>query len=182
MHVIAAKSPPRSRPAAARNNRLASANDAAANSWQAEVSLTLTQCNEGARGERVHAAFTHWLMCSSQMKQRAEWYDTRLAVTHVFAANVYWCWWAHSTHAARHSYFDPLFFYFCPLFPVFCLLATSNQSSEMEAGPSGTRSSSLRSREEMNIIMCIRQPGGHLTSQVGPDFWRGGGYGRRNLI
>lgn len=121
--------------------------------------------------QNVHADFTKWLMCSSQMKQHAEWYDTCLTVTHVLAVNIYWCWWAHSTHAARHSYFDPLFFYFCPLFPVFRLLATSDQSSEMKAGPSGTCLSSLRSRDEMKVIMWIRHLGEHLASQVRLHIW-----------
>lgn len=104
------------------------------------------------------------------MKQWAEWYDTCLAVTHVFAANGYWCWWAPLHSASQAQLFWSLVLLFLsPLFPVFCLLATSNQSLEMEAGPSGTSLLSIRSWDEMKVIMGTRQPGGHLTSQVGSD-------------
>lgn len=109
-------------------------------------------------------------MCSSQMKQRAEWYDTCLAVTHVFAANGYWCWWAPLHSASQAQLFWSLVLLFpSPLFPVFCLLATSNQSIEMDSEPSGTCLLSMRSGDEMKVIMGTRQPGGHLTSQVGSD-------------
>lgn len=111
-------------------------------------------------------------MCSSQMKRWTEWYDTCLAVTHVFAANGYWCWWAPLHSASQAQLFWSLVLLFLsPLFPVFCLLATSNQSLEMEAGPSGTCLLSIRSWDEMKVMMGTRQPGGHLTSQVGSDIW-----------
>lgn len=104
------------------------------------------------------------------MKQRAEWYDTCLAVTHVFAANGYWCWWAPLHSASQAQLFWSLVLLFpSPLFPVFCLLATSNQSIEMDSEPSGTCLLSMRSGDEMKVIMGTRQPGGHLTSQVGSD-------------
>ena len=101
------------------------------------------------------------------MKQWAEWYDTCLAVTHVSAANIYWCWWAplHSGSPAQ-LFWSLVLLFLSPFFPVFCLLATSHQSSAMEAGPSSTSLLSIRSRDKMKVIMGTRQPGGHLTSQV----------------
>lgn len=121
---------------------------------------------EVSLSQHVCVDFSEWLMCSSQMKQCAEWYDTCLAVTHVFAANGYWCWWAPLYSGSQAQLFWSLVLLFLsPLFPVFCLLATSNQSLEMEAEPSGTSLLSIRSWDEMKVIMGTRQPCEHLTSQ-----------------
>lgn len=97
------------------------------------------------------------------MKQRAEWYDTCLAVTRVFAANVYCCWWAplHSGSQAQ-LFWSLVLLFLSPFFPVFCLLATTNQSLKMEAEPLGTCLLGMRSWDEMNVIMGTRQLGGHL--------------------
>lgn len=144
--------------------------------WQAQVSLTLTQRNEGARGE-AYRSTSVWISLSdwclpvkwssglSDMTLVSLWHAcSQLTVIGVDGP--------HSTQPARHSYFDPLFFCFCPpLFPVFCLLATSNQSFEIEAEPSGTCLLSMRSWDEMSVIMGTRQPGGHFTSQVGSVIW-----------
>ena len=92
--------------------------ETAVSSWQAEVSLTLTQRNEGARGEAylstsVRISMSDWCLPVkwsrglSDMTLVSLWHTCpRLTVIGVDGP--------HSTQPARHSYFDPLFFYFCP--------------------------------------------------------------------
>lgn len=146
------------------------------NSWQAAVSLTLTQHNEEARGE-AYLSTSVWIPLSEwcvPVKWSSGLSDmTLVSLWHMCSQlTVIGVDGPHSTQPARHSYFDPLFFYFCPpRFPVFCLLATSNQSLEMEAGPSATGLLGIRSWDEMKAIMGTRQLGGHLTSQVRSDIW-----------
>lgn len=90
----------------------------AVRSRQTEVSLTLTQCNEGARGEAylntsVWISLSDWCVPvkwssgQSDMTLVSLWHAC-LQLTFIGVDG------PHSTQAARHSYFDPLFFYFCP--------------------------------------------------------------------
>lgn len=158
------------------------AKEVALNSWQAEVSLTLTQRNEGARGEASLSTSApisqsdwcvpvKWSSGLSDMTLVSLWH-ARSQLTFIGVDG------PHSTHAARHGYFDPLFFYFCPLVPVFCLLATSHQGSEMEAEPSGACLSSMRSRDEMRVITWTRS----APKVSGRTRHLGNVSGRRNLI
>lgn len=140
------------------------------NSWQGEVSLTLTHCNERARGEAhlnmsVQISLSDWCVPVkwssglSDMTLVSLWHTcSRLTVIGVDGP--------HSTQRARHSYFWSLVLLFLyPLFPVFCLLATSNQSLETETGPSGTRLLSIRCSDEMKVIKGTRELGDRTASQ-----------------
>lgn len=134
MHVIAAKFPLRSRPRRwwKQPNCFFSAEDAAANSWQAKVSPTLTQRNEGSQrwaslGTSTPISPSDWCVpvkwsgALSDMTRVSLWHTcSRLTLIGVDGA--------HSTHAARRSYFDPLFFYFCPPLP--CFLSPCHIRSE----------------------------------------------------
>lgn len=71
-------------------------------------------------------------MCSSQMKQQAEWYDTCLAVTRVFAANVYWCWWAPLHSCSKAQLFWSLVLLF--LSPLPCFLSPCHIKSGLRDG------------------------------------------------
>lgn len=149
--------------------------DGGRNPWQGEVSLTLTQHNEGARGEAylttsVRITLSDWCVPVkwsgglSDMTLVWSWHScSQLTVIGVDGP--------HSTQPASHSYFDPLFFYFCPLFsPVFCLLATSNQGfGDRGIGPSGINHQEP-GQDECNNWELDSSGAGHLACQVGNDF------------